>query len=307
MNPKFFIGIDLGGTKTEVAVLDADHRFVMRERLPTPQHAYADILATVVALVKRAKQGCQLSDDHPVGIGMPGCIDPASQKVRGANTQVLNGQAFHTDVQNALGCAVRVENDANCLAVSEAVDGASAGTQVAFAAILGTGCGAGITLGTQSWTGRNALAGEWGHNPLPWPTHEELKAPACWCSQQGCIETWVSGPALAADHQRHTQQVLTPQVIVAHMLQGEPEAARTWQRYVDRLARSLAHIVNTLDPEVIVLGGGMSRIEALYPDLAAHIARYSFTRPISTPIRAAVHGDSSGVRGAAWLTRDLLR
>ena len=299
-----FIGVDLGGTKTEVAVIDAGHRFILRERLPTPQRSYADILATIVELVRLAKQRCHLPATHPVGIGIPGCIDPASQVVRGANTQVLNGQAFHTDVQTALRCPVRVENDANCLALSEVVDGASTGSQVAFAAILGTGCGAGITVGTNIWTGRNALAGEWGHNPLPWPTLNELEAPACWCGQQGCIETWVSGPALAADHQRHTQQALTPEQIVQSMLQGEPMATQTWQRYVHRLARSLAHIINTLDPDVIVLGGGMSRIDVLYESLAQHINRYTFTRPITTPIRAAVHGDSSGVRGAAWLTRN---
>lgn len=299
-----FIGIDLGGTKTEVAVIDADHRFLLRERLPTPQRSYADILASIVELVRLAKQRCDLPAKHPVGIGMPGCIDPASQLVRGANTQALNGKPFHTDVQKALGCPVRVENDANCLALSEVVDGASTGSQVAFAAILGTGCGAGITIGTDIWTGRNALAGEWGHNPLPWPTSNEFEAPACWCGQQGCIETWVSGPALAADHHRQTHQVLTPEQIVAAMLQGDILATQTWQRYVNRLARSLAHIVNTLDPDVIVLGGGMSRIGVLYESLAQHINRYTFTRPVTTPIRAAMHGDSSGVRGAAWLTRN---
>ncbi len=303
MNQNSFIGIDLGGTKTEVAVLDADRRFLLRERLPTPQQHYADIIATIAELVGLAKQRCQLPAHHPVGIGMPGCIDPATHKVRGANTQVLNGQAFQNDLQSALGCEVFIENDANCLALSEGVDGASSGSRVAFAAILGTGCGAGITLGTNIWTGRNALAGEWGHNPLPWPTPQELETPACWCGQQGCIETWVSGPALAADHLRHTHQAMSPEQIVQSMLQGDTAATHTWQRYVDRLARSLAHIVNTLDPDVIVLGGGMSRIDALYESLATHINQYTFTRPITTPIRAAVHGDSSGVRGAAWLTR----
>ncbi len=303
MNQNYFIGVDLGGTKTEVAVLDVDHRFLLRERLPTPQHGYTDIIATIAELVRLAKQRCQLSTDQAVGIGMPGCIDPATHKVRGANTQVLNGQAFQNDLQSALGCPVLIENDANCLALSEVVDGASSGSRVSFAAILGTGCGAGITLGTNIWTGRNALAGEWGHNPLPWPTPQELESPACWCGQQGCIETWVSGPALAADHLRHTQKEMTPEQIVQSMLKGDTAATHTWQRYVDRLARSLAHIVNTLDPDVIVLGGGMSRIDVLYESLATHINQYTFTRPITTPIRAAVHGDSSGVRGAAWLTR----
>ncbi len=304
MDKHFFIGVDLGGTKTEVAVLDADHRFLLRERLPTPQLGYAGIIANIIALVNLAKQHCQLPAHHPVGIGMPGCIDPATQRVRGANTQVLNGQTFQVDLQKALGCPVFIENDANCLALSEVVDGASSGSRMSFAAILGTGCGAGITTGTNIWTGRNALAGEWGHNPLPWPTPQELESPACWCGQQGCIETWVSGPALAADHLRSTQQAMTPEQIVQSMLQGDTAATHTWQRYVGRLARSLAHIVNTLDPDVIVLGGGMSRIDALYENLATHINHYTFTRPITTPIRAAVHGDSSGVRGAAWLTRN---
>jgi fructokinase len=303
VNQNSFIGIDLGGTKTEVVVLDVDHRFLLRERLPTPQHGYTDIIDNIADLVGLAKQRCQLPARQPVGIGMPGCIDPATHKVRGANTQALNGQAFQNDLQSALGCPVFIENDANCLAMSEVVDGASSGSRVSFAAILGTGCGAGITLGTNIWTGRNALAGEWGHNPLPWPTSQELETPACWCGQQGCIETWVSGPALAADHLRHTQQAMSPEQIVQSMLQGDTAATHTWQRYVDRLARSLAHIVNTLDPDVIVLGGGMSRIDALYESLATYINAYTFSRPITTPIRAAVHGDSSGVRGAAWLTR----
>jgi fructokinase len=303
VNQNSFIGIDLGGTKTEVAVLDADRRFLLRERLPTPQHGYTDIIDNIADLVGLAKQRCQLPAHQPVGIGMPGCIDPATHKVRGANTQALNGQAFQNDLQSALGCPVFIENDANCLALSEVVDGASSGSRVSFAAILGTGCGAGITLGTNIWTGRNALAGEWGHNPLPWPTQQELETPACWCGQKGCIETWVSGPALAADHLRHTQQAMSPEQIVQSMLQGDTAATHTWQRYVDRLARSLAHIVNTLDPDVIVLGGGMSRIDALYEGLATYINAYTFSRPITTPIRAAVHGDSSGVRGAAWLTR----
>lgn len=299
------IGIDLGGTKTEVAVIDAQHRFVLRERVPTPQGSYAEILATVADLAALAKARCHLPALHPVGVGLPGCVDPVTHKVRGANTQVLNGQTFQTDLQHKLGCRVFVENDANCLALSEVVDGAATGSRVAFAAILGTGCGAGITWGDRIWTGRNALAGEWGHNPLPWPTAHELAAPACWCGQQGCIETWVSGPAMAADHGRHTAQTLTPEQIVAAMLQGEPAATQTWQRYLNRLARSLAHIVNTLDPDVMVLGGGMSRIGALYDGLIDQIHRYTFTRPVTTPVLAAVHGDSSGVRGAAWLTRDL--
>jgi len=302
-----YLGVDLGGTKTEVAVLDGSHRFLLRERLPTPKHSYTDILATIAHLVSLARQRCQLAADHPVGIGIPGCVDPASQQVRGANTNALNGQTLLMDLQATLACPVFVENDANCLALSEAVDGASRGSRLAFAAILGTGCGAGITLGTHIWTGRNALAGEWGHNPLPWPTALELEAPACWCGQRGCIETWVSGPGLAADHLRQTHQSMTPEQIVQAMMQGDRHASQTWQRYVGRLARSLAHIVNTLDPDVIVLGGGMSTIEPLYTDLVSRMEEHTFTRPIATPVHPAMHGDSSGVRGAAWLTGKALK
>jgi fructokinase len=297
------IGVDLGGTKIEVAVLDAERGFLLRERTPTPHHGYEAILATIAEWVGMAKQRCRLPVGHPVGVGIPGCIDPFTQRVRGANTQVLNGQRLAHDLALRLACPVRIENDANCLALSEAVDGAASGSQVAFAVILGTGCGAGITLGTQVWKGRHALAGEWGHNPLPWPTVEEMQIPACWCGQRGCIEGWLSGPGLAADHLRLTRQNRTPEEIVQAMLKGEAAALDVWRRYIDRLARSLAHVVNMLDPDVIVLGGGMSKVTRLYADLDGAIGTYAFHRPIHTPIKAALHGDSSGVRGAAWLSQ----
>lgn len=297
------IGVDLGGTKIEVAVLDAERGFLLRERTPTPHHRYEAILATIAESVGMAKQRCRLPAGHPVGIGIPGCIDPLTQRVRGANTQVLNGQRLVHDLAQMLACPVRIENDANCLALSEAVDGAARGSQVAFAVILGTGCGAGITLGTRVWKGRHALAGEWGHNPLPWPTVEEMQIPACWCGQRGCIEGWLSGPGLAADHLRLSGQNRTPEEIVQAMLKGEAVALDVWRRYIDRLARSLAHVVNMLDPDLIVLGGGMSKVTRLYADLDGAIAAYTFHRPITTPIKAAKHGDSSGVRGAAWLSQ----
>ena len=295
------IGVDLGGTKTEVAVLDERQGFVLRERLPTPQQRYVDIVATIAQLVARAKQSAGLPAAHPVGVGIPGCIDASTNRVRGANTQALNGQALHADLVQALGCPVAIENDANCLALSEAMDGAAAGAEVAFAVILGTGCGGGICVGQKPWKGRNALAGEWGHNPLPWPTPAELQAPPCWCGQQGCLETWLSGPGLAADDARQNPQKRSPEDIVRAMGQGEPTAVAVWQAYVDRLARGLAQVINFLDPDVIVLGGGLSQVDALYPQVQARVSRYTFHRPITTPIVQALHGDSSGVRGAAWL------
>jgi fructokinase len=298
-----YIGLDLGGTKTEVAVLDAQNTFLMRERMPTPRHDYQAIMDTIVGLVGLAKQRFGLGPSHPVGLGIPGCVDPVTHLVRGANTRALNGKPLQHDLAQALNCPVRVENDANCLALSESWDGAAQGTRVAFAAILGTGCGAGITLGTQIWKGRNALAGEWGHNPLPWPTQEERLAPNCWCGLQGCIETWISGTGIAADYARLTHENARAEAIVESMRGGEKAAMDIWRRYVDRLGRSLAQVINLLDPDVIVLGGGMSRIENLYPEVAAAMAPYTFHRPVTTPVRQAVHGDSSGVRGAAWLNR----
>ena len=302
--PPHRIGVDLGGTKTEIVVLDTQHRCWWRERTATPSDSYAAIVETVVQLVAQARHRFDLPHDVPVGIGIPGCIDTRTQRVRGANTQVLNGQPLQIDVQQRLGCRVEVANDANCLALSEAVDGAAAGAGLTFAAILGTGCGAGLALGTRVWTGRHALAGEWGHNPLPWPSAQELDIEPCWCGQTGCLEGWLSGPGFAADHARVTGQRCSPEAIVAAMRSGDANARASFLRYTDRLARGLAHIINVLDPEVIVLGGGMSRVDEIYTQVPALLSRHTFTRPIDTPLRPARHGDSSGVRGAAWLCWD---
>lgn len=307
VTPQHRIGVDLGGTKTEIAVLDAQHQMVWRQRAPTPSHDYAAILRGIAGLVAQARQRCDLPDALPVGIGIPGCVDTRTQRVRGANTQVLNGQALTRDLQQTLGCHVEVANDANCLALSEAVDGAAAGAALTFAAILGTGCGAGIALGTRIWPGRHALAGEWGHNPLPWPSAQELDIAPCWCGQTGCLEGWLCGPGFAADHARATRESLKPEAIVAAMRAGDAGACASFDRYVDRLARALAHIVNVLDPEVIVLGGGMSRIDEIYTAVPALLSRHTFTRPVDTPLRPAQHGDSSGVRGAAWLYQGTAR
>ena len=299
------VGVDLGGTKTEIVVLDAQGQDLWRQRVATPSHSYAAMLHTLAQLVEQARQHCGLLPEVPVGIGIPGCIDARTRRVRGANTQLLNGEALLQDLQHHLGCHVEVDNDANCLAVSEAVDGAAAGAALTFAAILGTGCGAGLAWGARAWRGRHALAGEWGHNPLPWPTAAELCVDPCWCGQTGCLEGWLSGPGFAHDHARITGQHLDPPAIVAAMRAGDENARASFDRYADRLARGLAHIINVLDPDVIVLGGGMSQVDEIYTAVPALLSRHTFTRPIDTPLRPAMHGDSSGVRGAAWLCQAL--
>ncbi len=295
------IGIDLGGTKTEIAVLNAHGEIVFRQRCPTPSHSYTDILNAIVALVDTAVTQTAMPRPLQIGIGMPGCLDVTTQSVRGSNTQVLNHQPLKKDLEHKLGCEVRLQNDANCLALSEAVDGAGSGGKVVFAAILGTGCGGGVVIDHQLLTGRHAIAGEWGHNPLPWPSVEELQISPCWCGQTGCLETWISGTAFAQDHARHTGQHFTAQEIVYAMRHGEATATLSFQRYVNRLGRALAQMINLLDPDVIVLGGGMSNVQEIYPLVSTVISQYSFAVKASTPVLAAKHGDSSGVRGAAWL------
>lgn len=297
------IGVDLGGTKTEVAVLAADSTVLFRHRVPTPSHDYRRITAQIADLVTLARQRCDVPAHQGVGVAIPGCIDAVTQQVRGANTQVLNGQALQRDLEQTLACPVFVENDANCLALSESVDGAAAKAHVVFAVILGTGCGGGLALGQKVWRGRHALAGEWGHNPLPWPDAEELRIDPCWCGQTGCIERWLSGPGFAQDHARVWGESRTPEALMAAMRQGDAHAEQSFSRYVDRLARALAQVVNFLDPDVIVLGGGMSQVPEIYSAVPALLNRHTFTRPVHTPVLPAMHGDSSGVRGAAWLSR----
>jgi fructokinase len=206
------------------------------------------------------------------------------------------------DLQQRLACQIHLQNDANCLAVSEAVDGAAKGCSIVFAVIIGTGCGGGIAIGGKAWTGNNGIAGEWGHNPLPWPSAEEIQATPCWCGQVGCQETWISGTAFALDHARHTGEHLKAELIIDSMRAGDLGAKRSFDRYVNRLARALASVMNVLDPDCIVLGGGMSNVDEIYQALPGEIIRYTFTKPIATPVLKAMHGDSSGVRGAAWLS-----
>lgn len=297
------IGIDLGGTKTEVAVLAVDGAVLFRQRQATPRDDYTAILDTIQALVDEAIAHTGIARPQAIGCGIPGCLDPDTHTVRGASTLVLNGQLFQSDLAQRLQCRVHVQNDANCLAVSEAVDGAGQGSGVVFAAILGTGCGGGIAFQGKAWAGRHAIAGEWGHNPLPWPTLDELQVPACWCGQVGCLETWISGTGFSRDHALMYGGNLAAFQIIEQMRRGDISATQSFERYQNRLGRALGQVVNLLDPDCIVLGGGMSNVDEIYTNIQSEILRYTFSKTVRTPVRRALHGDSSGVRGAAWLAR----
>ena len=289
------IGVDFGGTKIEAAALDAEGRFLARVRAPSPAD-YDLGLEAVHALVAEAERQAGAHAAR-IGVGGPGSPSPATGLMRGANSTQLNGRPFPEDLERVLGRPVRYANDANCLALSEATDGAAADAHVVFAAILGTGVGAGLTVGRQVIGGRNAFAGEWGHMPLPWPTDEEHPGPACWCGRLGCMELHVSGPALARDHGGG----LTAKQVTAAAADGDAQAKAALERYLDRLGRGLAVVCDVLDPDAIVLGGGMSNVSALYERLPGLIAAHVFSDVFETAVRRAKHGDSSGVRGAAWL------
>ena len=297
------IGIDLGGTKIEgIALSDAGDE-LFRKRVPTPQGDYPGILQAIADLVTKleAETGLQGS----IGIGTPGALSPATSLMRNSNSVCMNGKAVLDDLQSTLGREVRIANDANCFALSEATDGAASHDAVVFGVIIGTGTGAGIVVDRKVLVGPNAIAGEWGHNPLPWPQADELPGADCFCGRSGCIETWVSGPGMVRDHIRHnslsSEQDITPKVLVDAAEQGDGSAVQTLQRYERRLAKSLAHVINMLDPDAIVLGGGMGNIESLYENVPAILPEYVFSDVVNTKLVAPVHGDSSGVRGAAWL------
>jgi fructokinase len=296
----FRIGIDLGGTKIEGVALAADGRVAARRRVPTPRDDYDATLGAIVALVDGLE--CQVGTRKlSVGVGMPGAISPATGLVKNANSTWLNGRQLDEDLAARLGRPVRFANDANCFALSEASDGAAAGAACVFGVIVGTGTGGGVVVHGRIVTGRNAISGEWGHNPLPWPRDEERPGPACYCGLHGCIETFISGPAIARDHQAATGLALDPAAIVERARAGDATAAATLERYEDRMARALASVINVLDPDVIVLGGGMSNVGRLYENVPRLWARYVFSDRVDTEIRPPLHGDSSGVRGAAWL------
>jgi fructokinase len=280
------IGIDLGGTKIEALALDESGRDVFRKRVVSPRDEYSATLQALVSLIEEAGNGT-------VGIGIPGSISPTTGLVRNANSTWLNGKPLKQDLEKALGREVRIENDANCFALSEAVDGAGKDAEVVFGVILGTGVGAGIAVHKKIIAGKNRIAGEWGHNPLPLPAGDDLPLPRCWCGREGCIETYLSGPGLSRDYERETGERREAEKVVFH--------EKTMHRYEERLARALAGVINVLDPDVIVLGGGMSNVGRLYTQVPALWGRHVFSDQLATRLARNVHGDASGVRGAAWL------
>lgn len=292
------IGIDLGGTKTEAIALDDGGTELLRHRVATPRN-YDGTVATIRDLVLEVE--ARLGQKGTVGVGMPGVLSPQTGLVKNANSTWLIGKPFDVDLSTALDRPVRCENDANCLAVSEGTDGAGAGKRLVFGVIIGTGCGGGIAVDGRAHRGGNGVGGEWGHNPLPWPRDDERPGPACYCGKSGCMETWISGTGFTQDHLRVTGQSLHGPEIVAKAKAGDAAAAATVERYTDRLARGLAHIINILDPDAIVLGGGMSNVDSLYEELPRRLPKLVFGNEFASPILKAKHGDSSGVRGAAWL------
>jgi len=292
------IGIDFGGTKVEAAALDASGAYLARVRAPNPG-SYDAAIETIRDLIAQVEQ--QAGGVGTVGIGLPGSISPTTGVMRNSNSTYLNGRTFREDLTTALKRDVRLANDANCLALSEAVDGAAAGAKVAFAIILGTGCGGGLVVDGRLIDGANGIAGEWGHMPLPWPTLEESPGPQCWCGQRGCLEMWVSGTGLRHDYAQHAGQALSGEAIIDRLRQGEPAAKAAFDRYIDRLGRAIAALCNIVDPDAIVLGGGLSNVAEIYERLPAAIEPRVFSDRWRTKIAPAVWGDASGVRGAARL------
>jgi len=325
--PRLRFGIDLGGSKIELIALDATGSESLRRRIATPQGDYPATVAAIATLVADAE--VELKQTGSVGVGAPGAISPATGKMKNCNSTCLNGQPLKADLEAALNREVRLANDANCLALSEASDGAAAGAETVFGVILGTGVGGGVVVRGHALNGVNAIAGEWGHSPLPyfqfahaqadrestgnhpatgepiihpWPTPRELDiAPACYCGKKGCIETWLSGPAFAADHVRYGGEDLPAHEIAQLAAAGYTPCSATLARYEERLARALAGVINLIDPDIIVLGGGMSNIARLYDTVPKLWRRYVFSNRVDTQLVPPQYGDSSGVRGAAWL------
>ena len=293
------IGIDLGGTKIEGIAIDDHGSERHRLRVPTPRGTYAAIVQAVTSLVRDLEKAG--GESGTVGVGIPGAMSPATGLVKNANTVELIGNPLDKDLSQALDREVRVANDANCFALSEATDGAGAGSQVVFGVIAGTGLGGGIVVDGKVLTGAHAIAGEWGHNPLAWPRDDESPGPPCYCGRSGCNETFLAGPSLSRDHRLVTGQELQAPQIAALAESGDAEAMATMVRYEDRMARALAVVINVLDPDVVVLGGGVSNIARLYREVPRTLPKYVFSDKVTTPIVQAKFGDSSGVRGAAWL------
>ena len=326
MSSSLRLGIDLGGTKIELIALDARGEVLLRRRVATPQNDYAATVAAIAALVTTAEN--ELGRTGSVGIGTPGAVSPATGLMKNCNSTCLNGKPLQQDIERALNREVRLANDANCLALSEATDGAAAGAEVVFGAILGTGVGGGVVVRGQVLTGVNGIAGEWGHTPLPffqgahsqadrastgvhpasgaalihpWPSARERQGAACYCGKKGCIETWLSAAGLVADHLHYSEDLLTAEQIARQAYEQDSACSKTLARYEERLARALAGVINLLDPDVIVLGGGLSNIARLYDTVPRLWPRYVFSDHVDTKLVAPKFGDSSGVRGAAWL------
>ena len=293
------LGIDLGGTKTEIIALDENGTELLRKRVQTRRDDYQATLQTIQKLIDETEDA--LGERGTIGIGTPGTASPATGLMRNCNSTWLNGQALQHDLRRVLGREVRIENDANCFALSESTDGAGAGARVVFGVILGTGVGGGIVVDGKLLDGPNRIAGEWGHNALPWPNDEERPGPTCYCGRQGCIETFLSGPALTRDHAVHCEAELSTEQIAATAASGDAHCLASMERYEQRLARALASVINLLDPDAIVLGGGMSNIEHLYERVPQLWGQWVFSDRVDTPLLRNRHGDSSGVRGAAWL------
>ncbi len=293
------IGIDLGGSKIEIIALGAAGNTLLRRRMPTPAGDYRKTLYTIKQLITETEQ--QLGQEGTIGIGIPGSPSPTTALIRNANSTCLNTQPLQHDIRQLLLRKVRIANDANCFALSEATDGAAVGAASVFGIILGTGTGGGIVVNGKLHEGTNLVAGEWGHNPLPWMRAEEFPGPTCWCGKEGCIETFLSGPGLSRQYQRITGEALSAEEIATAAAHGNATAETLLQQYESRLARALASVINLLDPECIVIGGGLSNLHRLYQNVPALLPEYVFSDSVSTRILPPRHGDSSGVRGAAWL------
>ena len=293
------IGIDLGGTKIEGIALSQAGDELYRHRIETPQGDYEATLNAITELIKQIEKN--MGEKGSIGIGTPGALSPTSGLMRNSNSVCMNGKPVLNDLQNVLKRDIRIANDANCFALSEATDGIAKDFSVVFGVIIGTGTGAGMVVNKTVLMGANAIAGEWGHNSLPWPEDIELPGPECYCGKSGCVETWLSGPGMVRDHELHNNIFLDPQAIVAKARFGDEESQETLQRYQIRLAKSLAQVINIVDPDAIVLGGGMGNIKELYENVPAIWREYVFSDAVNTQLLAPQYGDSSGVRGAAWL------
>jgi fructokinase len=293
------IGIDLGGTKIEGIALSDEGEELYRHRIPTPQGDYKGTLQSIHQLVQQIET--TVDDRGNIGICTPGSLSPSTGLLRNSNSVCMNGEPVLADLQELLQREVRIENDANCFALSEATDGAAKNAAVVFGVIIGTGTGAGVVIDKKILLGANAIAGEWGHNPLPWPEDSELPGSECYCGKLGCIETWLSGPGIVRDHELYNNEFIDAETLDNRTRFGDEEAIETMQRYEDRMARSLAHIINVLDPDAIVLGGGMGNIKRLYKNVPAIWGQYIFSDKVVTQLLPPLHGDSSGVRGAARL------